>query len=359
MSDSDLSPLLESAGPRWRRRSTLICLALLGVGLACLATAITLSYFLLVNKDVVGLRVMALNTWGMPATFGSQDKELRMQAIGEHIARGEHDLYLLSELWMRPDHNTIKSLLPANWTQGGTTGTWHMTTVGDLASSCDGTIGPDGCSGLAIVSRFPFIEKEFTGFTDHGDAWWLDGEYLARKGVGRVRVEPAPGHTVDAFVTHTAASDYNHWYRQRQVKELVKVVSRSDADFIILGGDFNADPKANANETTLADINRIMKNSIEEYFHRIENWLTPQKATYANPDNTYSSQFSPVMYDFIFHRKNGENMIWANFFDIPFLKGLRGDKSEDKFSFSDHEAVTAKLYLWKPQPRPVEDGVET
>ena len=78
-----------------------------------------------------GLRVMALNTWGMPATFGSQDKELRMQAIGEHIARGEHDLYLLSELWMRPDHNTIKSLLPANWTQGGTTGTWHMTTVGN------------------------------------------------------------------------------------------------------------------------------------------------------------------------------------------------------------------------------------
>ena len=74
---------------------------------------------------------MALNTWGMPATFGSQDKELRMQAIGEHIARGEHDLYLLSELWMRPDHNTIKSLLPANWTQGGTTGTWHMTTVGN------------------------------------------------------------------------------------------------------------------------------------------------------------------------------------------------------------------------------------
>ena len=43
---------------------------------------------------------------------------------------------------------------------------------------------------------------------------------------GHCRVEPAPGHTVDAFVTHTAASDYNHWYRQRQVKELVKVVSR-------------------------------------------------------------------------------------------------------------------------------------
>ena len=33
-----------------------------------------------------------------------------------------------------------------------------MTEVGDLASSCDGTIGPDGCSGLAIVSKYPFVE---------------------------------------------------------------------------------------------------------------------------------------------------------------------------------------------------------
>ena len=33
-------------------------------------------------------------------------------------------------------------------------------------------------------------------------------------------------------------------YRQRQVKELVKFVSKSDADFVLLGGDFNVDPKA-------------------------------------------------------------------------------------------------------------------
>ena len=35
-----------------------------------------------------------------------------------------------------------------------------MTEVGDLASSCDGTIGPDGCSGLAIVSKYPFKEVQ-------------------------------------------------------------------------------------------------------------------------------------------------------------------------------------------------------
>ena len=31
------------------------------------------------------------------------------------------------------------------------------------------------------------------------------------QGVGRVRVEPHPNVTVDVFVTHTCAEDYNYW----------------------------------------------------------------------------------------------------------------------------------------------------
>ena len=48
------------------------------------------------------------------------------------------------------------------------------------------------------------------------------------------------------------------------------MVGNSDADFVILGGDFNADPHVNANETTLGDIKSIMVNSIEEFFLSIE-----------------------------------------------------------------------------------------
>jgi len=219
---------------------------------------------------------------------------------------------------------------------------------------CDGKIGPDGCSGLAIVSKHKFTEIEFFPYTDHGDLWWKDGEYFARKGVGRVRVEPHPNVTVDVFVTHTCAEDYNYWYRQRQVKELVKFVSKSDADFVLLGGDFNVDPKVNANETTYQDVKNIMTNSIEEFFHKIEDWLTPKKASYANPSNTYSNKFKPVLYDYIFHRAKGKNIILTNLFKIPFLKtwislGQNGtDKvSQKEVSLSDHEAVTAELWLWK------------
>jgi len=66
--------------------------------------------------------------------------------------------------------------------------------------------------------------------------------------VGRVRVRPIPNITVDIFVTHTAADPdpsygyTNDFYRRAQVKELIEYISKSDADVVILGGDFNAGP---------------------------------------------------------------------------------------------------------------------
>jgi len=168
---------------------------------------------------------------------------------------------------------------------------------------------------------------------------------LASKGIGRVRIEPFKDHIVDVFLTHTCASDGNSYYRQKQAKQLVQALKRSEADFIILGGDFNADPVVNKDETTLNDINDLMVSSINEFFHKIKNWLIPQKATYGNPSNTYSSQYNtPRHYDYIFHKANYHNNMWTHLFDIPLFKteGLQ------EVSFSDHEAVSAQLFLKKP-----------
>ena len=166
MSGEDREPLLEEASPRWRRKSSLLCLGLVMVGGLALVTAILLSYSHYWDNSPA-VKVLTLNTWGMPATFGSYDKELRMAAIGDFINKSEHDIYLLEELWMRADHETVRERIPADW---------FMTTVGELSNgACDGEIiphssvhrsqsplsgriAPDGCSGLAVVSRFPFIE---------------------------------------------------------------------------------------------------------------------------------------------------------------------------------------------------------
>ena len=216
-------------------------------------------------------------------------------------------------------------------------GRYVMTEVGDLAGSgCDGRWLPTGCSGLAVISRFPFQEVEFHPYSDHGNIFVSDGEYWAGKGVGRGRIEPDTNRTVDVFVTHTAASDYNYYYRGKQVEELVGHVERSDADFVILGGDFNVDPRMN--ETSYRDLEKAMVNSVEEFFIRLADWLfNKDRATYGNPGNTYSNNDDPVVYDYIFHKANGRNTILTDFFNVPLLK----------MSLSDHEAVQAHLVLWK------------
>jgi len=327
-----------------RKKKNVFCIFVFIVGVAALTAAIIISYFLYF-KYVIGLKVLALNVWGMPAKVGSEDKELRMKAIGQFIQKKEYDVYLLAELWMRPDHETIRQHVPAGY---------YMTEVGDFAlSTCDGRALPSFCSGLAIVSRFPFIEKEFLEYSYHGSIWNPDGEYWARKGAGRARVEPHPGFLVDLFVTHTCAvgpSYTNAYYREHQVKELVGWVDKSNADFVILGGDFNTDPRDN--ETSYHNLKEAMVSSMEEFFLDIKEWLCPSKATYGNKKNTYSYMYQPVLYDYIWHRASRWNMIWTNFFQVPFLRtlksvtGVSANKTKE-VSFSDHEAVTSSLFLWK------------
>jgi len=206
--------------------------------------AIYYIYFKCHSHNCLPIKVMALNCWGMPAAFGSQFKTERMQGIAAEVSKAEYDIYLLEELWMEPDYYTVRASVPKGYV---------MTEFRGLAlPTCDGRATPFACSGLSIISRFPLLEVEFNSYTEHGD--WkkatIDGEWFARKGVGRVRIEPKEGVTMDVFVTHTAADPdpshgyTNEYYRNAQVIELMEsYVSKSDADLVLLGGDFNAGPE--------------------------------------------------------------------------------------------------------------------
>ena len=66
-----------------------------------------------IPADSVPFSVFSLMVWGSPGSFGVEDKETRIAALGAWIAQDtEHDVWLLNDLWMRPDHDTIKMLLP-------------------------------------------------------------------------------------------------------------------------------------------------------------------------------------------------------------------------------------------------------
>ena len=67
------------------------------------------------SGDGIPFSVFSLMVWGSPSSFGVEDKSLRMSAIGEWIAKdSDHDVYLLNDLWMRPDHMNISAALPSS-----------------------------------------------------------------------------------------------------------------------------------------------------------------------------------------------------------------------------------------------------
>ena len=105
-----------------------------------------------------------------------------MAAIAKEISKGKADLYLIQELWNSRDHKTIKSLKPKKFAMTGFRELSKHFCLGR------GPLAPFGCSGLAIMSRYPFKEVEFHAFKKCGSRWNLhkDGECFARKGVGRI-----------------------------------------------------------------------------------------------------------------------------------------------------------------------------
>jgi hypothetical protein len=281
-----------------------------------------------VHASFVDIKIMSLNTWGMPQFLGSLYKSERMAAIANEISKGDFDLYLLQELWMESDHNKIAASIPKDFSM---TGFRQFSSHLDGYSKCDGVLGPEGCSGLAIVSRYPFKEVEFNGFSDHGDGAkiFIDGEVLARKGAGRVRIEPIPNTSIDVFTTHTIADPdachgYNNsFYRKKQIHQLMDVwLPKSNADLVVLGGDFKATPEKSIN-SVYEMVRSKMKNSVEEMYSKMNHWLYDEFTTYGNPSNTFDGgKYKPSMFDYVFWRINQPEKIHASTssFKLPLFK---------------------------------------
>lgn len=316
-----------------------ILLILIGVGLA--------TYFIYFHGRTK-LHVMEMNVWGMPGGMGGcKYKAERMKALADiiNVTRTPYfDVFLLTELWMQADHELLEKAAKSVGL--------HMTGFRQLASAtCDGRVLITECSGLAIISAYPIKEVEFHQYTWKGTIW--DGEALAGKGVGRVRIEPKPNTTIDLFVTHTIADGTKManetWYRIKQAEELVdSYLKKSTADAIILGGDFNAPPILKAGEPYFI-IQQFMHNACEELFRQLKEWLLPKFATYGNQRNSFSYMYDPVTYDYIFHRSmNPQTLTWANWFELPIINTNITEAQKEVFiTLSDHEPVISTIYVKK------------
>ena len=88
---------------------SILQLLLLGVGFS------TYSVYLHFDGRIK-LQVLEFNVWGMPRQLGGQYKSLRIPKLAKKLREGlaqrkEYDIVLLSELWMKHDHEIIKQEL--------------------------------------------------------------------------------------------------------------------------------------------------------------------------------------------------------------------------------------------------------
>ena len=133
-------------------------------------------------------------------------------------------------------------------------------------------------------------------------------------------------------------------------------VSKSTADIVILGGDFNAEP-VEEKDSPYQMIKEHMTNCVQEIFYKLDEWLNAKFATYGNAKNTFTGGVQkPVTYDYIFHKTNNLNrtLAWTNWFDLPFFRttiktadaGNVSSSVDDEISLSDHEGIESTIYFW-------------
>ncbi|XP_023346320.1 uncharacterized protein LOC111715244 [Eurytemora carolleeae] len=207
----------------------------------------------LATENSLNLKVLSLNVWGLQS-HALLVKE-RIREIADYIQRSDYAVIVLQELWMLDDHDIIRN---------ATEEIYHTTGFYQLSGDrCDGVWSPLGCSGLAILSKYPIISTDFTPFSVAGSYFILDGEILVSKGIGRARIQPTTKMSIDIFTSHTAAFPYNKYYRETQVTELMEAVLTSDAEFIILGGDINYDFR-NMSEASYQLITNHMQDSFSK-----------------------------------------------------------------------------------------------
>ena len=102
---------------------------------------------------------------------------------------------------------------------------------------------PIGCSGLAIISRYPILEFKFEVFRRCGILGALDLECFAKKGIGYIKISINSKLIVDVYATHLISLPYNLNHaekykkiRRDQAKQMVDFVknvsSKSNSDVV-------------------------------------------------------------------------------------------------------------------------------
>uniref|UniRef100_A0A0K8TSH4 sphingomyelin phosphodiesterase n=1 Tax=Tabanus bromius TaxID=304241 RepID=A0A0K8TSH4_TABBR len=268
------------------------------------------------------LNILTLNVWGIP--YISRDREERIKAIGDELSKGIFDVVSLQEVWSQSDYETLKkrtsNVLPY-------THYFHSGVAG---------------SGLCLLSKYPIISAFFHAWSVNGYVHRIQhGDWFGGKGVGlcRILVKNQP---INVYVAHLHAEydTQNDEYKAHRVIQAFDTAqfiesTRSDSILQILAGDLNTEPE-DISYKVLTKTSKLKDTCNLELIGTNEcerNSYTPLEVVKSNSIGK--------RIDHILFRPGEKHTADVIQYELPFHDRIPGKT----FSYSDHEAVYAKISI--------------
>lgn len=278
--------------------------------------------------------IITLNCWGLGLGI-SKDRDERMEDIGRYLAEQDYDIVFLQEVWKTPNYLTIRNLLTPK--------------LPHSQYFDNGIIG----TGMAIFTKVKISDCTFHEFALNGYPHkLLHGDWFGGKGLGICQIDYL-GFNIHLFTSHYHANytPLNDVYLSHRIVHSVESaqwikLSSSSADLTIYAGDFNTEPA--------------------EVPYQIVRFVTPLSdawveanggeggETSETPSNSYTARSAlracpeGKRIDYILYSP-GPN-IQAD--TLACVLPLRDRIPGKNISFSDHEAVAAKLRITRKTENP-------
>uniref|UniRef100_A0A182TGU1 sphingomyelin phosphodiesterase n=1 Tax=Anopheles melas TaxID=34690 RepID=A0A182TGU1_9DIPT len=274
------------------------------------------------------LSILTLNIWGIP--YVSKDRETRVKAIGDVLASGNYDIVSLQEVWSDSDYQYLKQR------------------VENVLPFChyfySGVVG----SGLAILSRYPIVAAFFHAWSVNGYIHRIQhGDWFGGKGVGMAKIS-VNDQLVHVYVAHLHA-EYNRQcddymaHRVIQAHDTAQFIesTRGQSVLQVLAGDLNTEPG------DLAYRVLVTSSKLKDSYDRKS--IGSGVGTNECHTNSYTDPMAAKQLpngkriDYIMYRigDHYEGRLLEH--RLPLPERVPGQA----FSYSDHEAVYAKLILKK------------
>nr|XP_018898926.1 PREDICTED: putative neutral sphingomyelinase [Bemisia tabaci]XP_018898927.1 PREDICTED: putative neutral sphingomyelinase [Bemisia tabaci]XP_018898928.1 PREDICTED: putative neutral sphingomyelinase [Bemisia tabaci]XP_018898929.1 PREDICTED: putative neutral sphingomyelinase [Bemisia tabaci] len=276
------------------------------------------------DSNSTTITIFSLNCWGI--FLLSKDRVPRMQAIAAHLVEKKYDFVCLQEVWVEDDFQLIKEE------------TQNILPYSQYFYS--GFVG----SGVCIFSRWPIKEVLF-------HQWQLNGyfhkvmhaDFFGGKGIAfiqcvikGIKINIYSVHLHAEYSTHSDEYLCHRIIQAFDLSQFIRITSQN-ADLAILAGDLNSQPSQLSYQLILTNSN--MCDASEQANESELGTFNHTRNSYRNLKYQVDQKIDHILYKICSPHK-------VQF--LSYAQPLSDLVSNESFSHSDHEAITATFRLSQP-----------